>query len=129
METKFQNVEFRELLQDDVEAVKLLLERFGPNVVDSWGHTPLHYVAWRGHVDAIKLLLENGADPNVRDVNGWTPLHYAAKYCRLEEAILLLDWGADPNARDDSGKTPLHYAVEQYRRDNDCLRIVELLSQ
>ena len=36
---------------------------------------PLYYAAQFGHIDAIKVLLEAGADPNIEDEDGKTPLH------------------------------------------------------
>ena len=31
------------------------------------GRTPLHFAAYAGRLDAVKLLLQNGADLSVRD--------------------------------------------------------------
>ena len=42
--------------------------------------TPCHAACWRGHPDAIAVLLEHGADPNLADVHGVTPCMIAAKY-------------------------------------------------
>ncbi|KAJ3003934.1 UNVERIFIED_CONTAM: hypothetical protein HDU68_005425, partial [Siphonaria sp. JEL0065] len=41
--------------------------------------TPLHYAALDGHVDAARLLLDNGAIVNAQDTSKWTPLHFAAE--------------------------------------------------
>lgn len=38
------------------------------------GETPLHLAARFGHRDAVKSLLEAGADPNLHDITGRTPL-------------------------------------------------------
>jgi ankyrin repeat protein len=52
--------------------------------------TPLHFAAQSGHLDLVKLLLENGADPNA--VTKWknTPHDLAAANGHTEVARLLL---------------------------------------
>ena len=37
--------------------------------------TPLHHAARFGHLDAVKWLLEHGANVNAIAYNGFTPLH------------------------------------------------------
>jgi hypothetical protein len=44
------------------------------------GYTPLHYACQTGHIGAVKLLLEGGADPNIAKNNGATPI--VACVCR-----------------------------------------------
>ena len=39
-------------------------------------HTPLQVAAANEQVDAIKLLLANGAEPSVKS-RGWNALHFA----------------------------------------------------
>jgi len=45
-------------------------------IVDSCGLTALHYAARRGDVDAVKVLMEYGADPNVKTDRGVDVLNY-----------------------------------------------------
>jgi hypothetical protein len=73
--------------------------------------------------DALRILLDKGADPNAANAFGKTPLMYAAQYDQYEAAQLLLSHGADPNAATTWAEdtcnyalhtarmTPLHYAV------------------
>ena len=76
----------------------LLLERHDPNERDRHGLTPLMWAARAGAVDAMKALLDGGADPDARDVaNGWTPLFHAIHKRRGDAVRLLLDRGVDPN--------------------------------
>jgi ankyrin repeat protein len=63
---------------------------------DSGMRTALHYAAG-AHEEAVRLLLERGADPNVRDEGDWAfPLHFAAEKGQLGIVRLLLEHGADP---------------------------------
>lgn len=58
--------------------------------------TGLHAAAQRGQVDAVRLLLEHGADPNAReDGDNTYALHWAAAQRHLETVRVLLDAGAD----------------------------------
>jgi ankyrin repeat protein len=41
-------------------------------------HTPLQVAAANEQVDAIKLLLANGAEPSVK-TRGWNALHFASQ--------------------------------------------------
>jgi ankyrin repeat protein/catechol 2,3-dioxygenase-like lactoylglutathione lyase family enzyme len=58
------------------------------------GSTALHLAV--GHVDAVRLLLEHGADPNARDVgDNAYPLHFAGGAGGAEVVRALLDAGGD----------------------------------
>lgn len=52
-------------------------------------NTPLAYAVWNDHVDAVKLLIEHGADLTVENEYGWT------LYKRLisHKAGLIIKWG------------------------------------
>lgn len=41
------------------------------------GLSPLHMAVLEGNLNAVKLLVEHGADVNRRDTDTWTPLHAA----------------------------------------------------
>jgi len=84
-----------------------------PNARDKDGKTPLHYAVAHRHSDAVKLLLEYGAeaDEELAEALRLTPLHLAALRGDAEETERLLNSGADPNVRDVFCRTPLHYAA------------------
>jgi ankyrin repeat protein len=81
------------------------------------GETPLHCAAFHGHAEAVRLLVELGANPNAKGIGEKTPLHTAAYYCHVSVIQLLLSLGADPNVQTDRYKiTPLHLLVSPFRR-------------
>ena len=60
------------------------------------GWTGLHAAAQRGHADAVRLLLDHGADPNAREAGDHTyALHWAAAQGHLDTMRALLDAGGD----------------------------------
>ncbi|KAJ5608079.1 hypothetical protein N7537_004698 [Penicillium hordei] len=86
----------------------------------SFGRTPLSAACERGHLDAVKKLLENNADFEIAGDNGHTPLHTAACSGHVELVKLLLEKGAKIHNGSDGSKTPLycaclngHYQVAQ----------------
>lgn len=72
------------------------------------GETPLMMAALRANIDAMRALIERGAQVR-RD--GWTPLHYAASSPSAQAVQLLLDHGAVVDARAPNGNTPLMLAA------------------
>jgi ankyrin repeat protein len=100
----------RELLDED------------PSLANAWaedGFQPLGLASFFGHVDAVRLLIERGADVSSASRNDFkvAPLHSAVAEkdadARYELAKLLLDHGADPNARQQDDFTPLMAADQQ----------------
>jgi ankyrin repeat protein/uncharacterized glyoxalase superfamily protein PhnB len=60
------------------------------------GWTGLHTAAMHGRADAVRLLLQGGADPNAREAGDNTyPLHWAAANRHIEVVRALLDAGGD----------------------------------
>jgi ankyrin repeat protein len=93
---------FQKLLRENPKAAQAK----GPG-----GSTPLMYAVLYGDTDAVKRLLESGADPNVRNEVNATALMWATD--SVEKTRLLIARGADVNARSDDGRTPLFIAARR----------------
>jgi ankyrin repeat protein len=86
--------------QGDLKRLNTLLEAH-PELIDEPGgpgvRTALHQAVFGVQADAVKLLLERGADPNVRcEGDNAYPLHFAAEKKNFPIIRLLIDHGADP---------------------------------
>jgi ankyrin repeat protein len=103
------------------------------------GTTPLMLAAGSGSVDAVKVLLDNGADVDGKDINqGQTALMFAAALGRAEVIKVLAAHGADLKAvslvpdphqpRENNvplgGLTALHFAT----REGQMLAVQELVA-
>jgi len=53
-------------------------------------NTPLHWSAYKGHVDIIETLIYKGADYNLKNKHGETALLIASKYGKTEVVKYLL---------------------------------------
>jgi uncharacterized protein len=116
----------RAALCGDVEVMKLLLiQGADPNIATLDGTTPLMAAAGVGYsegfihdrseeetLQAMKLILDLGADVNAKNAQGLTALHGAAHKAALGEIQLLVDHGADLMARDKPGNTRYGDATE-----------------
>jgi ankyrin repeat protein len=66
---------------------------------DEDGATALDWAASNGNVEAIKALLELGADKDAKTANGATALHLAADHGHVEAIKVLAELGADKRRR------------------------------
>lgn len=64
-----------------------------------------------GDVEALRLLIQEGADLTIRDSEGGTLLHMAVWAGKPEICEFLIAAGVDPNAEESMGWTPLHTAA------------------
>jgi hypothetical protein len=84
------------------------------NKTNAFGEQALLHAAWKGHLAAVRWLVEHGARPN-REGKEWAALHYAAFAGHAEVVAYLLERGADINALSTNGSTPLMMAAREGR--------------
>jgi ankyrin repeat protein len=92
---------WKELLPDFVAAGTIVEE------TSTFGLPPLLHAVTRDNLDAVRLMVNTGADVNVVDRAGNTALHKAVELNNPEIIILLLNNGADPKIKNMNGLTPL----------------------
>lgn len=82
---------------------------------DNDGRSPLHWAAYKGFPDAVKLLLYMDAHISRPDKEGCTPLHWAAIRGKSEAAHILAQAGGTKliAARDVEGQTAPQLATEK----------------
>ncbi|MBI2750992.1 MAG: ankyrin repeat domain-containing protein [Burkholderiales bacterium] len=85
--------------------------------VNKTGWTPLHYAATGGHLEVMRMLLENSAYIDAASPNGSTPLMMASMYGTTESVKLLLEAGADPTLKNALGLSAIDFARQVQRED------------
>src|SRR6185503_1539528 len=88
----------------------------GPGDIREGIAPPFREVSNRDPVDAVKLLLEAGADPDAKTPAGDSALHLAAFAGKLTIVRALVEGGADINLKDGAGKTALEVVSAQAPR-------------
>ena len=87
-----------------------------PSRANAWspdGFVPLGLASFCGHPEAVRILLDAGADvaATARNAMRVQALHAAAAAHNPVSVRLLLEAGADPNAVQQAGYVPLHEAA------------------
>ncbi len=72
---------------------------------------PLHAAAAGRNKEAVRALLEHGAEVNARQEGGWTALHAASQNGDVEMARLLIAGGADVQTRAANQQNALDLAL------------------
>ncbi|CAL8466966.1 g6502 [Coccomyxa elongata] len=82
------------------------------------GRTPLHWAAYKGYANTLRLLIVLEASLTLGDREGCTPLHWAAIRGNSEACTVLLQAGAGSvlNAPDSTGMVPAQLAREKGHR-------------
>jgi ankyrin repeat protein len=87
------------------------------NIKCGYHGSPLHAASFKGHLDAVRVLLTHGVDVNTTNKGGRTPLCSAYDGGHLDVMRLLLEHGADANAQYDKIGALLHNATCRGRLD------------
>jgi ankyrin repeat protein len=129
-------------LTGNIEAAKqAIVNDANINVKGSGRWTPMHFAAWGGYKEVIKLLIAKDVNLNAVDVNGKTPIdwakgetagllrkyggktseelsvHVAAERGNITVFKQHLAAGENVNAKDRVGKTPLDRAITNYQTE------------
>ncbi|AFY44000.1 ankyrin repeat domain-containing protein [Nostoc sp. PCC 7107] len=102
----------RDILRDEnlISILNLLIYRGAAvNGMSSYGESAIKVAAHIGRFDAVKLLLNAGANP---EQLGWTELMHAIVFGSLEQVKFLLEQGADQNVRDCWHRTPWLLSIQ-----------------
>lgn len=95
-------------LRGDASTVQRLLAAKAPVNHDGW--TALHYAAYGGNAEIVRLLAAHGASLDAEAPNGQTSLMLAASNGKLEAVKALVDADADLDVADRQGRTALMLA-------------------
>ncbi|KAJ6741907.1 PROTEIN S-ACYLTRANSFERASE 24 [Salix viminalis] len=89
-----------------------------PDVPDFDGRSPLHWAAYKGFADSIRLLLFLDSYRGRQDREGCTPLHWGAIRGNLEACTVLVQAGKkeDLMVTDNTGLTPAQLASDRNHR-------------
>ena len=107
------NIPMKENKTDVLMSMK---EIKNPNFQDLNGTSYLHMACQVHCVEAVKLLLELGADPNINDNRGFSPILNAVGSINennIEILELMLEYGLDLNKLE--GEKPLREVLARFR--------------
>ena len=97
---------FSAIRENNLGMLKDLLNQKGnAGAADNRGITPLMYAAQAGSAEAMRILIDHGADVNAQNDFGSTALMWSVS--DPSKVRLLLDHGAQANMAAKSGRTPL----------------------
>ena len=81
------------------------------NERSSQGYTALHYASYRGNIDMINKLIENGAEVETTNTRGLNVLHMASQGNQPSSLVYFKDkYFLNVQSIDELGSTPLHWA-------------------
>jgi ankyrin repeat protein len=100
---------YEAIRSDDLPALRALIAERGANARGTSGLSPLTMATAFGSLEAVKLLLDAGAEATPAVSGALTPLHVGWR--DMTTARLLLDHGAKADVKTSRGRTPLLLAA------------------
>ena len=95
------------------------------NARDKNGSTAIFHTVWPGHLEALRILLENGANPNHQNNRQNTALHLACEREHMDLILLLIQFGASITLLNLNGQRCYQTLADQAgrsRSENFCKR-------
>lgn len=108
--------------------IRALIDRgANPNCKDRWSNTPLSNAGWKGHTEAMDLLLASGADLGLHVYEENNLLSHSGFNAQVESVEWLLAKGVDPmHVSEKTGESALHFTISK-KGDPRRTEIVRLL--
>jgi hypothetical protein len=75
------------------------------------GMLPIHAACRSGSIDAVRMLMDRGADMDAKTLSGWTPMHYAAFSGNVQIVRLLASQHCSVKDLTNDGLSPLAIAA------------------
>jgi len=76
------------------------------------GLSPLHYASYKGNIEIIDLLIENGANLAILNNKGLNVMHLAAQGDQPNSIVYFKEkYHLNIESTDNLGSTPLHWAI------------------
>jgi ankyrin repeat protein len=98
-------------------ALSLLKKGANYRAMDVAGNTVMHYAAYGGNIEGLRMTAGGGIDINARNLEGITPIHAAAVFSGIPVLQEIVGLGGDIRAVDNVGMNALHYAAAFGDRD------------
>lgn len=96
----------------DIKRLKKILKKTDIELKDHRNRTALHLAVEGQQLEAVKFLIENGANVNADKGKGWTPLFYAAWIGNKDISEYLIINGANIEVNENAHSKPLAVASE-----------------
>ncbi|XP_047478068.1 serine/threonine-protein phosphatase 6 regulatory ankyrin repeat subunit C-like [Penaeus chinensis] len=107
----------------DGDVLRSLANGEDPSAATSSNNTPLHYAAYEGHTDVLRVLLDKESDPNLTNDTGDTPLHLGAINGKVGVVKMFSEEeGVNLNQPSATNQTLLAYA--RYGREKPMLNVL-----